>query len=55
MLVISCDDNAADNQGDDLSELGGVEGKLQIRLKQTELSLKHFANKIGVGELQCVQ
>jgi len=44
---ISYDKYDADYESDDLSVLGGAEGKPPIRLKQTEFSMKQFAKKIG--------
>jgi len=38
--------DAAD-ESDDLSDLGGAEGKPPISLKQTEFSLKEFAKRMG--------
>jgi hypothetical protein len=37
----------ADAESDDSSDLGRAEGKAPTRLKQTEFSLKQFANKMG--------
>jgi hypothetical protein len=37
----------ADAESDDSSELGRAEGKAPISLKQTEFSLKQFANRMG--------
>jgi hypothetical protein len=37
----------ADVESDDLSDLGGAEGKIPISLKQTEFSLKQFAKIMG--------
>ena len=37
----------ADAESDDSSDLGGAEGKAPISLKQTEFSLKQFAQRMG--------
>jgi hypothetical protein len=37
----------ADDESDDLSDLGGAEGKPPVSLKQTEFSLKQFAKRMG--------
>jgi hypothetical protein len=37
----------ADAESDDSSELGRAKGKAPISLKQTEFSLKQFANRMG--------
>jgi hypothetical protein len=34
-------------EGDDLSDLGGAEGKASISLKQMEITLKQFAKRMG--------
>jgi len=39
---ISYDEFDTDAESDDLSDLGGAEGKAPISLKQTEFSLKQF-------------
>ena len=44
---ISYDNYDADNESDDMSDLGGAEGKPAVRLKQTECSLKQFSNMMG--------
>jgi len=44
---ISYDKLDADYESDDLSDLGGAEGKAPISLKQTEFSLKQFAKRMG--------
>jgi hypothetical protein len=44
---ISYDEFDADAESDDSSDLGGPEGKTPISLKQTEFSLKQFANRMG--------
>jgi hypothetical protein len=44
---ISYDQYDADYESDDLSDLGGAEGKAPISLKQTEFSLKQFAKRMG--------
>jgi len=44
---ISYDKFDADHETDDLSDLGGAEGKAPISLKQTEFSLKQFATRMG--------
>jgi hypothetical protein len=44
---MSSDDYDAEDESDRLSELGGVEGKPAVSLKQTEFSLKQFANRMG--------
>jgi len=44
---ISYDEFDADYKSDDLSHLGGAAGKAPIILKQTEFSLKQFANRMG--------
>jgi len=43
---IACDQYDADYESDDLSDLGGAEGKAPISLKQTEFSLKQFAKRM---------
>jgi hypothetical protein len=37
----------ADDESDDLSDLGGAEGKPPVSLKQTEFTLKQFAKRMG--------
>jgi hypothetical protein len=44
---ISYDEFDADAESDDSSDLGGAEGKAPISLKQTEFSLKQFAQRMG--------
>jgi len=44
---ISYNDYDADDQCDDLSDLGGAEGKPPVSLKQTKFSLKQFAKMMG--------
>jgi len=44
---MSCDKYDAADETDDLSDVGGVEGKPPISLKQTEFSLKQFAKRMG--------
>ena len=44
---ISYDQYNAEYESDDSLEMGGAEGKAPIRLKQTEFSLKQFANRMG--------
>jgi hypothetical protein len=41
--LISYDEHDADYECDNLSDLGGAEGKAPISLKQTEFSFKQFA------------
>jgi hypothetical protein len=41
------DEFDVDAEFDDLSDLGGVEVKAPISLKQTEFSLNQFANRMG--------
>jgi len=43
----SYDQYNAEYESDDLSDLGGAEGKLPISLKQTEFCLKQFAKRMG--------
>jgi len=47
LLEISYANYYVDHESDDSSDLGGAEGKLPIRLKQTEFSLKQFAKRMG--------
>jgi hypothetical protein len=44
---MSYDQYDAADESDDSSDLGHGEGKLPIRLKQTEFSLKQFAQRMG--------
>jgi len=44
---ISYDKFDSDAKRDDLSDLGGDDGKVPIGLKQTEFSLKQFAIRMG--------
>ena len=44
---ISYEEFDADYESDDSSDLGRAEGKAPISLKQTEFSLKQFANRMG--------
>jgi len=44
---ISYDEYDADDECDDSSNLGGAAGKPPVSLKQTEFSLKQFANRMG--------
>jgi len=44
---ISYDEFDADFESNDLSDLGGAEGKAPISLKQMEFSLKQFAKRMG--------
>jgi len=44
---MSCDEYDAANESDDSSDWGSAEGKPLISLKQTEFSLKQFANRMG--------
>ena len=44
---IPYDEYDADCESDDLSDLGGAEGKAPIHLKQMESSLKQFAKGMG--------
>ena len=44
---ISYDRYNADNESDNLSDLGGAKGKAPISLKQIEFSLKQFAKRMG--------
>jgi len=41
------DECDADDESDDLPDLGGAEGKPPVSLKQTEFSLKQFAKRMG--------
>jgi hypothetical protein len=41
------DDYDADDECDDLLDLGGAEGKPPTSLKQTEFSLKQFGKRMG--------
>ena len=47
MPEIYDDEYDADDEGDDLLDLGGGEGKPPDSLKQTEFSLKQFAKRMG--------
>jgi hypothetical protein len=44
---ISYDEFVADDEINDLSDLGGTEGKSPVCLKQTEFSLKQLAKRMG--------
>jgi len=44
---ISCDENDADYESNDPSDLGGAEANAPISLEQTEFSLKQFAKWMG--------
>jgi hypothetical protein len=44
---ISYDQYDAEYESDDLSDMGGAEGKAPISLKQNEFSVKKFAKRIG--------
>jgi len=48
---ISYDQYDAEYESDDLSDLGGAEGKAPISLMQTEFSLKQFAKRMGQPKL----
>jgi len=43
---MSYDEYDAADESDDMSDLGGAEGKPPISLKQTEFSLKQFAKRM---------
>jgi hypothetical protein len=47
LLDISSDESDADNESDDSLDLGVAEGKPPVSLKQTEFSLKQFAQRMG--------
>jgi hypothetical protein len=44
---ISYDEFDADAESDDLSDLGGAEGKAPTSLRPTEFSLTEFAKRMG--------
>jgi len=44
---MSYDDYDADDESNNLSDLGGAEGKPPVNLKQTEFSLKKFVKRMG--------
>ena len=52
---IRYDEYDAEYASDDLSDLGGANGKAPISLKQMEFSLKQFAKRMGQPKLQYFQ
>jgi hypothetical protein len=47
LLDMSCDEHDAADESNKSSDLSGTEGKPPISPKQTEFSLKQFANRMG--------
>jgi len=44
---IAYDKTDSDAESDDLSDMGGAEGKPPVSLKETEFSVKQFAKRMG--------